>query len=85
MSTKVNMEAPPKETIHTPLEPPSASSSAEAVLLCGSSDGVSKNKARPQPHTTTTALLLPGINTTLWAVETKKKLFHYYILLNLKR
>lgn len=60
MSTKVNMEAPPKETIHTPLEPPSASSSAEAVLLCGSSDGVSKNKARPQPHTTTTALLLPA-------------------------
>ncbi|XP_068191902.1 lethal(3)malignant brain tumor-like protein 1 isoform X2 [Antennarius striatus] len=59
MSAKVNMEAPPKESDCTPLNP-SSSAPSEDVLICGS-DGVTK-KARPLPHTTT-AFLLPGHQT----------------------
>ncbi|MED6267461.1 hypothetical protein CHARACLAT_012519, partial [Characodon lateralis] len=53
MSGKVNMDTQSKVPDGTPADP-SASSASETILV---SDGVAK-KARAQPHTTTTALLL---------------------------
>ncbi|XP_047231034.1 lethal(3)malignant brain tumor-like protein 1 isoform X2 [Girardinichthys multiradiatus] len=53
MSGKVNMDTQSKEPDGTPADP-SASSASETILI---SDSVAK-KARAQPHTTTTALLL---------------------------
>ncbi|MED6251456.1 hypothetical protein ATANTOWER_031060 [Ataeniobius toweri] len=53
MSGKLNMDTQSKEPDGTPADP-SASSASETILI---SDSVAK-KARAQPHTTTTALLL---------------------------